>query len=473
METKNYYALKRYHAYVQGEQKAWSAKFADPLTLNFKIIIDYDKPYGLLADENNVNSALAYLLRIGEKNRYNMLKVWIQNLKTLIKNYEFLFISVEGLDIIQNFKPYNMFTDEEKLQFILRETADMRVMSLLTNYRQIWYDNTRGVEVLPVNLRRFDLSVIVFSSGYFNMLFYDDVIGGKDDEDSINRLVFPTVKKLSDGFFNYDGIEKFNHVIYNLYDCQIDNQESGKSFASEVLNEQNSDFVKVPISLIYKFANYSGRFSNISGTVDYGALLASVSALHTGWGVYENEVTLEDERHPDNNRLRLISDETKFGDQVKKLIQEKKDDFTWNNIKDAGRKIGTDTLKTLEQKLNNLESKILDKTSVIGNILNKVSVDYGAQMIKNTIDLGINTIEKQYIDDPLTRVNNMLFNNFSNNLVDAFKREGPPKGATLMTDEQQPKNYPDYEGNETTNTNSPNGVKYQQNIGNVFRGTGF
>ena len=340
-------------------------------------------------------------------------------------------LSVENLEIIQNAKPADIFTEEDKISFTLRETSDMLIQSLIVNWRQIWYDDIRGVEVLPENLRRFDMSILLFSSGYYNMLFYDNNYG----TDTIEKNIFPTVRKLDNKNFNINSASKFNHILYNLGDCTIDNDETGKPFVGSVLNEQNSDFIKNNITLNFRFANYSGLFNNISGNINYSTLLAITAAT---------EQT------------------SKVGEKIKKSLKEK--------LKEAGNNIKNSTIRTINQKIDNIDNMILSKNSVIGDLWSKMTVDYAEQMVKNTIDLGINKANDFLVVDPITKVNNLLYMNFGNNiyeLIENNKKQKPNPKVKLINDEIPIKVYNKSNYIQKT-VNVENGVKLGSS--NIYSG---
>lgn len=404
MSTENIgnYNLDKYKDYSTGEQRAFFSKYTDPLTLNFKLLIDFDATTGLFAAEENVNSALAYLKRIGpqENTRYEMLKHFIEVFKTFIKDYDFLILEIIGLDIIHNAKAFEQFIEEEdKIEVRIRETSDMLIQGLLATYRHIWFDNKRGVEVIPINLRRFNMNVLVFSAGYFNMLFYDDSPEFKDEveNDSINeRLIYPTIKKLDDRTFKNVSSEKYNHILFSIQGCSINNEESGKSFVETVSNEMSSDYVKNTMVFNFRFAEYSGRFNNIMGDMDFLKLLTLMSA--------QNKVMNADKLDNESTSLSSILKDT---------------------LKNSFNSLKTSTLQTVKSKAQNQINKLTSKNSVIGDILSKMNPEYATQMIQNTIDVGINKIETKYIDDPISRINNMLFQNFSNDLIDIYKNSIP------------------------------------------------
>lgn len=423
MSTKNngeYYNLDKYKDYSTGEQRAFFSKYTDPLTLNFKLLIDFDATTGLFAAEENVNSALAYLKRIGpqENERYEMLKHWIDVFKIFIQDYDFLILEIIGLEIIQNAKAFEQFIEnEDSIEIKIRETSDMLIQGLISTYRHIWFDNRRGVEVLPINLRRFDINILVFSSGYFNMLFYDDSPEFKNEvkNDSINeRLIFPTIKKLNDRTFKNVSSEKYNHILFSIQGCSINNEESGKSFIETLSNEMSSDYVKNTLVFNFKFAEYSGRFNNIMGDMDFLKLLTLMSA--------QNKV-INTEKSTNNGGVLTRGKDGKMY-RVKTEGGIHMSDIK-NSLKNSVTDLKSSLLKTVKTKANNQLNKITSKNSVIGDILSKMTPQYATQMIKNTIDVGINKIETKYIDNPLARINNMLFQNFSNNLIDIYKNSIP------------------------------------------------
>lgn len=390
---------------ITSELKARKSPYADPLTLNFKLIINWNKPYGLFADKSNTNSALAYLERIGETNRVQMLELFILKFKEFIKDYDFLILNCEGLAEIINAKPYECFKEgEDKVSFTCRETIDMRIQGLLTLYREIWYDNSRSVEVLPANLRRFDCYVLVYTAGYFNMLLYD-ISQNESYEKALktnpDKVIFPTLKKLSQLNENDLGNIPFNHILVYLGDASIFNEESGKNFFSELSNEMSSDYIKNNIVLTYRFAKYSGIFHNVTGSVNYGMVLSMIA-----------EVSKSNNKDKFKNYFKNLGDA---------FVNAGKD--TWNNIKND---IKNDTITAAKG--------IISKATPIGNAL-----DYFADpnkivgSVSNAINAGIEQLEQKYVYGNITKLQNMVSGNFSENMLTDMVlglTKSKPKGIT-------------------------------------------
>ena len=427
------YKLEKRKEYVNGETRAVNSKYADPLVLFFKLMIHYDKPTGLFADESKIDSALAYLKRIGQTERYEMLKRWIEMFKIFIRDYDFLILQVEGLDLIQNLVP-GWQIDQEKVSFTVRETSDMFFQSLLTTYRHIWFDDIRSVEVLPINLRFFDCSVLVYTAGYYNMELYD---GGNNTTD-VEKLIFPTLRKLSDSEFSMKTAETFNHHLYTMGNCTINNEDSGKPFSASILNEQSSDFIKNNLTLNFRFAHYKGRFNNIMGYVDFVGILAMISA--------QNRVLNSTQTSNKKSLLGNILSSSKAA-----AISEAQ------NIKSSVK-------QTIKTRIDGLPDKLLSPNAVVGNFLSKLTFANAGNLIKNTIDLGINYVEDKFINDPITKINNLLFQNFSNNIYDLYKNN--------FGDNKSNKNIALEENNSAFDSTALPAYN-QQSIGNIEKGVTF
>lgn len=421
--------------YTTGETKARLYKFGDPLTLNFKMIVDYERKAGLLASEfdkngkENPDSALAYLFRIGDTKRYEMLKHWIQVFKSLIKDFDFLFLDVDGLEVVQTKPNSEFFLDKEKVKITFRETTDMLIQSIITTYNHICYDKVRKVSVLPSNLRKFDCYFVVFSAGYYNIIFHDIDHQTK----AMDSKVLPTKRKLSDEVFSINTIGDFNHTLYEFVSCSID-PESGSMFTENLGNEMSSDFVKNNITFTYKFATASGTFNNIMGDENWYSILAQAAAenkvqnlarltysknIPGGWNdkLGGSKFVADGKNMFSKENLQSILGNTVINTKLLNDVKSFGNKDTWKGIfKDVKGK----TMTNLEDKLvNQLPTKLLGPHSVIGQTLSKLNPDYVKNMIQNTADLGINKIQDMY-DGGVATVNNLLLSNYNDNLVDVY-----------------------------------------------------
>jgi hypothetical protein len=383
---------KKNEIFSTAELRAYKTQYIDPLTLNFKLMIDYSKPSGLFAKEDVINSALAYLKRIGENERFNMLKRWIEVFQNFIKNYDFLILTCDGISEIVNAIPYHAFTNDHKITLTIRETSDMLVQSLLTTYRHIWFDDIRCVEVLPANLRKFDINILIYSSGYFNMSLYDSTINSKDIDEQTK--IFPTIRKLSDKYFFYNAEKyEFNHHLVEIKSASINNEESGKSFFETISNEVSDDYVKNTMVFNFRFAGYKGVFNNIFGEIDFVKELAIVAA---------------------------------YDSLLKKRQFPVEESPSWKTFfKNVGSGIKTivvDEFHTFKDKPASYVNKYVGKNTVIGKALTTLSDPMlASNLIKQGIDLGIQYGEDK-IDNAITKINNLILTNFSDPLAFIYKQ---------------------------------------------------
>ena len=385
---------KNSEIFSTAELRAYKTQYVDPLTLNFKLMVDYSKPYGLFADEKVTDSALAYLKRIGEIERYHMLKRWIEIFMDFIKNYDFLILTCDGLSDIVNKEPYHVFTNEDKITISIRETSDMLIQSLLTTYRHIWFDDFRCVEVLPANLRRFDINILVYNSGYYNMHLYDSTINSDLPEQT---KIFPTLRKMSDKHFLFNANEyEFNHHLITIADASINNEESGTSFFETISNEANDDFVKNTLVFNFRFANYRGVFNNIFGEIDFVKELAIVASYDA---LLKKRTLTTDTEIPDSPKWKNFF--SKFGKSMNSMLN--------------------DEFKSIKSKPYSYVNKYMGKNSVIGKALETLSDPTTAsKLIQTGIDLGIQYGENQ-LDSAVAKVNNLILTNFSDPLSFIYK----------------------------------------------------
>lgn len=421
--------LQRPQNYIISEMRALKAPYVDPLILNFKLLFDFDATHGLFAEETNINSALAFLKRIGEKERYEMLKKFIEIFKDTNKNYDFLFTEIEGIDEIINAKPQEAFIDA-KININVRETADMRIQSMLTLYRHIWFDNIRKVEVLPENLREFNMSVLIFSGGYYNMFLYDtfDYEGVKINNETIETKIFPTLRKLSDNFFDSKSKEfEFNNIIVNLGFCSINNEESAKNFFDTISNDASAEQTKNNISFNFKYANYSGSFNNIIGEFNIGNILAYASA--------ENNV-----------------------------INQNNTDY-FKNLIEGFKYQGIDLAQDSKRRVINYPKMILSPSTPLGAAIKKIQDPNSLpKMIRNTTDFLINDVENLSINRMVSKFNNIITQNFSDNFVDLYKnnlKQNVTNKPTLIISETQQQG--------SASVNQENTLKSEKN----FKGISF
>lgn len=159
--------------------------FSEPGTFFYKVFFNFNTSFGLLGslvlDTNgkafsDVNSAWQYLTnningsKFSERYR-KILKRKRTNLENFGKLLNFLtlecpwfFSEIAGLHEILKLNDFNEICGKEKKSFTLKfnqDAIDMRVSTLIDLYRDACFDYTNFKEVIPENLRMFDMCIVL------------------------------------------------------------------------------------------------------------------------------------------------------------------------------------------------------------------------------------------------------------------------------------------------------------------------
>lgn len=119
---------------------------------------------------DSVTSAYNYLLRNDEQQRAVLLRRFIELLSNISSQSPWYFQEVSGLDAAvdhtENFKEGKFVTDDRKtITFtLLPDAVDTRIGTLFDLYRSVCYSWKSKREILPANLRKFDMGIYIFTS---------------------------------------------------------------------------------------------------------------------------------------------------------------------------------------------------------------------------------------------------------------------------------------------------------------------
>lgn len=118
------------------------------------------------------NSAWSYLKMNDEDDRADLLKDFVNLLSNISSESPWYFSEITGLDAAMDRKAINdeNFTIEPTRQKLvikcLSDSVDDRIGTLLDLYRSIVWDWTTKREVIPANLRKFDMGIFIFETPY-------------------------------------------------------------------------------------------------------------------------------------------------------------------------------------------------------------------------------------------------------------------------------------------------------------------
>lgn len=254
----------------------------------FKVFFKFNTNYGLLGgllgDKNildvgehyrqqSSNTAIQYLDTIKQlyrqeqiPHRINALLKFANILSKLNTEYPWLIKGVNGLD--KTMDPYTKdFSKEKSFELVFNnDTIDMKLTNLLDTYRYACFDDINCKEIIPENLRKFDMMIVMFNmpikyyqtaimtspkkdlrTGLFDKggLLENEKIAKTEAiiEKSVNFLTAKSAyykyKRLNPTGNNTD--DRSNTMTFRMFtfhNCEIDQQSLGKVFeGAEVKND--------------------------------------------------------------------------------------------------------------------------------------------------------------------------------------------------------------------------------------------
>lgn len=184
-----------------------------------------------------VSSAYNYLLRNDEQGRANLLQQFITLLSNIVTRSPWYFQEITGLDTVvdqaEAFREGKFFSDERKqiVFTLLPDSVDDRIGTLLDLYRSICYSWKDKKEILPANLRKFDMGVYVHGSmiqdDHSDLLFSRLALNGSlDKAEKLGVGYTPDTEIVSvsgKSDLSLPGVNKTqSHIYFEFHNCEID-----------------------------------------------------------------------------------------------------------------------------------------------------------------------------------------------------------------------------------------------------------
>ena len=159
-------------------QKGLSSPYGEPGYFYFKIFFDFSTDFGLLGgilnreDPLRATSCAAKYLTLCQSSyfhykipeRLEALKKFVRTLSYININAPWFFKSIKGLDKA-DIPTIQELNKERTIEIEFNPDAiDMRLTSLMSLYKFACYDDINHLEILPDNLRKFDMSVLIFET---------------------------------------------------------------------------------------------------------------------------------------------------------------------------------------------------------------------------------------------------------------------------------------------------------------------
>ena len=319
----------------------------------FKIFFDFRTEHGLLGGLLNnvndvyggVNSALKFLWTAQDyyghenlRHRIVALKKFGSILSNIQNNTPWFFNSIKGLDKIPS--PTKDFTKDKTFTInCSEESVDMRVSTMLDLYRYAAFDDILNKEIIPENLRKFDVTVLVFNTPIKKY-----------------HTSFQTKRKT----FNYKGVinstgyggiyeNMMTYKMYTFKNCEIDLETYNSSQPSDLNNEAPINF-KPAIQIKYDklYIHNSNEFTGMLFGPD---------------GIYYNKYT--NNTHKDainlyniNNISSVVSQEERYN-ELKKALHNmwfNPSDNQYKELIDASEMLSHQLIHYTQPKLENKKS---------------------------------------------------------------------------------------------------------------------
>jgi hypothetical protein len=192
-------------------------------------------PYDYLPQHLIQNCAYNFLLRNDELERAEKLKQFITLLSNISTYSPWYFYEISGLDGALE-RP---FTEENyklkppaKINIkCLPDSEDNRIATLLDLYRDVSYSHTWAREILPANLRKFDMSIFIFSSPVKNLHSSKNGYGATMNVNEVVNVLS------NDGDPRKNRSQSKNQwypafKCIELHDCEIDYNSSKTGYGS-------------------------------------------------------------------------------------------------------------------------------------------------------------------------------------------------------------------------------------------------
>ena len=285
-------------------QKQIGNAFNDPAWFYFKVFFDFDTHHGLfgsIINETDIktgeNCAIRYLTYCKDmyhdedvQSRISALYKFTSILSYICMNAPWFFKSVRGLDKL-SVPVLNDFSTERYIELeLMPDAIDMRLMNLMSLYKYACFDDYNHKEIIPQNLRQFNMSIVIFqaplrylhtsytSQKSINVLGIDaSKLGLTDGLNSGNTKY----KRLNSNDFS----DKMSFKIYTLYGCEFDMESFAQVMPGEMNNESPFQLGKNTLKITYS--------SSIEHTMNefYEIMYGSNGFFFNNYSLYQNDPT--------------------------------------------------------------------------------------------------------------------------------------------------------------------------------------
>ena len=170
-------------------------------------------------------------------NREKSLNTFCNMLNNISNNTPWFFHSITGMDKASVTSLNEPFKDNTLEIKCLEESIDMRLSTLFEYYKYACFDYVNLKEILPENLRKFDMSVVVFGVP-IRYLDTHSKINGKEYQSRTMR--------------GENGGNKMTMAMYTFKECEFDTENMSEPIGSDISNANAFQNNNISIKIKYK-----------------------------------------------------------------------------------------------------------------------------------------------------------------------------------------------------------------------------
>lgn len=417
-----------------------------PSTYFFKLFFYFSNPYaedelssnllGLEYNDNatteqngwGANTALNYLYNNKEYTRFRYLSEFIKILSDINIYTPWYFQTVSGLDTALERselggKEFKLEEERKKITIkCLPDALDNRIGKMLDLYRSAAFSQMLHKEVIPANLRKFDMGIFIFQpfirnldivnplrdwstpetdeNGVQYMKAHQDMLPYTDEKQNIKHKSFMFNELYDDeNEGRRDAMSYINAKFVELRNCEFDLNSSKSAFGELNNIEGTSHEYEIGISFDTCYERrYDMTFNDVIGdyviedlfnTDKYGVTRTDYDSLYDG----ENEILeMSMWSWDDRGKPALIGEHTQGREyEEKKPDPNAKEPTPFDKFKDSKansilKDVGIDVAK-MSEKYKKGDYRLVGKGTVEKSVYNNIY--YGEHVIENKSGNGI------------------------------------------------------------------------------------
>lgn len=342
------------------------------------------------------NTALNYLLLNNEFERSDYLETFISLLSNINTFSPWYFQKITGLDNIVNKPSFNSgafkIPDERPSITIecLPDAYDNRIGTMLDAYCAACYSERLHKEIIPSNLRKFDMAIYLFNTPITNMMKGDTLFSHGAESRDVDARLGSTFRASS--------------KLIELHNCEIDLTSRGSAYSE--LDNAESKQMSYQIKINFDVAReqrYSEQLMKYIGDlvlwdIDYSRDDYSRDVYSGDTGVNRSILTSELNNRMNTYNAQVVDDRDRLGSNLSgapNIQQSRLSQVFGHILQDASNKVDRalestldkyDPIRNADRAVNGLLSAA---SSSIGNLVSNIllgNIFYDSKGLRGLVD---------------------------------------------------------------------------------------